>query len=57
MTSDCSAKPATGSISPTCVASGPSAMTNVCALSCAMAVMGCPTGMSCRTAGPAAYCQ
>ncbi len=60
MSSDCTTKPSSGSIDPTCVQSGPGGGGQmVCALNCAMMTMGCPTGMSCVAAfgGNASYCQ
>jgi hypothetical protein len=61
MTADCTNKPSGGTINPTCVQSG-LGMTGgpamVCALNCAMAMMACPTGMSCVASfGGASYCQ
>jgi hypothetical protein len=63
MNTDCSTKPGTGTIAPTCVAAGGRAARS-CALACGMGGSTCPDGMTCGMAGGmmggmagASYCE
>jgi hypothetical protein len=57
VTADCSNDPKTGTVKPACESGGPPGSAGFCALPCAMAMTGCPDGMSCVATGPVSNCQ